>query len=127
MNTFGNKLYVGLCIVIGLLSSFLAFYTASLMGDVELVRFGYGVALGLVLASGWGACSLFRGKFGPFTTASTFAFGGSVLFQLVTSFSDIIHFTNPEISIFVVTVAMLVAGITYCVKAKEPSTPTTPA
>jgi hypothetical protein len=113
--TIGNKIFVGFCVLIGLLSALFAFFTTEI-SDPSLAVFGYTVAAGLALASGWGVCSLVRNKLQPFTSMATVAFAGSLVFQMATSLDAIVHFQNPEFIIFFVTAILLAAGITFSTK-----------
>lgn len=117
MFTISHKVFVGVCVLVGLVSAVFAALT-TMMVDPTLAYFGWATVAGLVLASGWGVCALVRNQLSAFTMAATMAFAASVLFQLVTSFYAIVHLMSPEIFIFIVTGGLLSFGIEFVVGRK---------
>jgi hypothetical protein len=116
MTSFGNKVFVGLCILVGLLSALFTALTGYMSGSDDVFRLMAFIAVGFVAASGWGVCALVRNNVGKFTMAATLAFAASFIFQLL-NFSDaIFKMENPEVSIFTVTTILLIAGLSMVFK-----------
>lgn len=116
MTALSNRVYAVLCVSIGLLSAVFSVLTGYLSGDPNFLHVSMVIGVLFVLASGWGVCALVRNSLTKFMVASTLAFAASLVFQLWNFGDSILHLENPETTIFGVTCAMLIAGLTLILK-----------